>query len=149
MASYPIWYPTPTHLYPLSFVQCHHLSVHLTFQRSFGDQLRSSTSKCFGNCKALYKLQCSLCLKKFLSVIFFRKKVWIWKTNLKHKTSNIKNVKFRKIVNWELTREVAMNGKADASGSLQGQVVQEHGGSNTEPPTTPQSRPWLYQVKES
>lgn len=38
MASYPIWYPTPTHLYPLSFVQCHHLSVHLTFQRSFGDR---------------------------------------------------------------------------------------------------------------
>jgi hypothetical protein len=30
-----------------------------------------------------------------------------------------------------------MNGKADASGSLQGQVVQEHGGSKTEPLTTP------------
>ena len=49
----------------------------------------------------------------------------------------------------ELTREVAMNGKADASGSLQGQVVQEHGSSNGEPPTTPQFRPWLYQVKAS
>ena len=49
----------------------------------------------------------------------------------------------------ELTREVAMNGKADASGSLQGQVVQEHGSSNSEPPTTPQFRPWLYQVKAS
>ena len=49
----------------------------------------------------------------------------------------------------ELTREIAMNGKADASGSLQGQVVQEHGSSNSEPPTAPQFRPWLYQVKAS
>ena len=48
-----------------------------------------------------------------------------------------------------MDREVAMNGKADASGSLQGQVVQEHGSSNGEPPTTPQFRPWLYQVKAS
>lgn len=40
-----------------------------------------------------------------------------------------------------------MNGKADASGSLQGQVIQEHGGSNTEPPTSPQSKCGLYEVK--
>lgn len=59
------------------------------------------------------------------------------------------NVKLRKIIIEKLTRKVAMNGKADASGSLQGQVVQEHGSSNTEPPTTPQSRFWLYQVKAS
>lgn len=49
--------------------------------------------------------------------------------NIKHKTSNIKNTIFRKIV---LTREVAMNGKADTSGSLQRQVVQEHGDTTTE-----------------
>lgn len=47
--------------------------------------------------------------------------------NIKHKTSNIKNTIFRKIVTGQLTREVAMNGKADTSGSLQRQVVQEHG----------------------
>lgn len=39
------------------------------------------------------------------------------------KLVNTENVKFIKIVTGNLTREIAMNGKADASGSLQGQVV--------------------------
>lgn len=39
------------------------------------------------------------------------------------KQVNLKNVKFRKTVTRNLTRKVAMNGKADACGSLQGQVV--------------------------
>lgn len=48
------------------------------------------------------------------------------------KQVNLKKVKFRKTVSRNLTRKVAMNGKADACGSLQGQVVQEHDGSNSE-----------------
>lgn len=39
------------------------------------------------------------------------------------KLVNLENVKFRKIVTGNLTRKVAMNGKADACGSLQCQVV--------------------------
>lgn len=42
-----------------------------------------------------------------------------------------------------------MNGKTDASGSLQGQVVQKHGGSDTESPATPQSGHGLHHVKVS
>lgn len=47
----------------------------------------------------------------------FDKRTWSMKQ------VNLKNVKFRKTVTRNLTRKVAMNGKADACGSLQGQVV--------------------------
>lgn len=47
----------------------------------------------------------------------FDKRTWSMKQ------VNLKNVKFRKTITRNLTRKVAMNGKADACGSLQGQVV--------------------------
>lgn len=54
-----------------------------------------------------------------ISVKKFKFDKWTWSM----KQVNLKNVKFRKTVTRNLTRKVAMNGKADACGSLQGQVV--------------------------
>lgn len=73
------------------------------------NQKRSSTLKYSGNYKVLYIhtycvcvcvsifKKCSLMIKKGFPVIYFFKKKFDLKRNLKHKTSIIKYVKFRKI----------------------------------------------------